>query len=604
MSWANPLATIQAAAPAAQLRPFGAGDPLIVVPAEQWRAAALAVRDRLGGHQCRCLSGVDWLHLGLPSRLGPTVKTVVPGIVPSESLAVLVHIGSTQHPGVVTLCCEVPRNRPQVPSLGEVWPVAAWFEREAFDLYGIQFTGHPDLRRLLLPDDWEGHPGRRDAPMTVSYHGVAHARADRSGPHAHAGEVPSAPDQTPASAGEKPASLALLATPRIEVAAECMTLHLGPHHPATHGVLRLELETDGEIVRHCRPDIGYLHRAIEKICEAIPYDQVTPYTDRVDYVCAMNANLAWVLAVERLLALDPATAVVVPRRAEVIRVLVAELDRISSHLVAVGALAMDLGAYTPFLHAIAQRETVNDLFERTCGARLTHNYLTIGGVERDLYAGAEGDIHAFLGDVERELVRFHRLITGNPIFRERCAGVAVVSAAEATAYGLVGPNLRGSGVGRDVRKDEPYGLYAELGFTVPVGEGFAGRHGAVGDAFDRYIVRSLEMLESISLCRQALALLPAKADQASHPEGGWQADASKALRKPPAGHVYVASEAPRGEHGYAVLSDGAKQPYRVRIKTGSFTALSLFERLLPGCFLADVVTIIGSFDIVLPEVDR
>jgi NADH-quinone oxidoreductase subunit D len=294
----------------------------------------------------------------------------------------------------------------------------------------------------------------------------------------------------------------------------------------------------------------------------------------------------------------------VPRRAEVIRILVAELNRISSHLVAVGAMAMDIGAYTPFLHAIAQRETVNDLFERLCGQRLTYNYMTIGGVAFDLHAGAEDEIRAFLAELEREMARFNRLVTTSAIFRERCAGVAVVDAASAVAWGLSGPNLRGSGVARDLRRDAPYGLYGELDVQVPVGEAYAGGRGRVGDCYDRYVVRLLEILESVRLVRTALDLLPPAAAKADDPVGGIQADAAKALRKPPAGEVRMRTEAPRGEMSYVLVSDGGRQPWRVRARTGSFTACAMLGHLLPSVFLADIVAIIGSFDIVLPEVDR
>lgn len=384
---------------------------------------------------------------------------------------------------------------------------------------------------------------------------------------------------------------------------ELMTLNMGPHHPSTHGVLRLVLEVDGEVVVHCRPDLGFLHRSIEKIGEYLEFPQFVPYTDRVDYVCAMNSNHAWCVAAEMLLNSTPATAVAVPRRAEFLRVIVAELNRISSHLVALGAFSMDMGAFTPFLHGIGLREQVNDIFEKLCGARLTHNYVTIGGVSHDLYAGAEDDIRAFCSTCEREMVRFNRLITANAIFRDRLGGVAVVDAEQAVSYGLVGPNLRGSGVSWDLRRDEPYGVYGELAFAVPVGEGFAGL-GTPGDCYDRFVVRCIEVLESIRLVRQCLERMPSVADKADHPEGGWQADASKLLRKPPRGEVYARVENPRGETGYHLVSDGSRKPYRIKIRTGSFTAMSIFESLVPGLMIADLVAVIGSFDIVVPEVDR
>jgi NADH-quinone oxidoreductase subunit D len=387
-------------------------------------------------------------------------------------------------------------------------------------------------------------------------------------------------------------------------AGERMTLNMGPHHPATHGVLRIVVESDGEVVASCTPDHGYLHRSIEKIGECVEWPMFVPYTDRIDYVCAMNANLAYCVAVEKLLQTDVAHPVAVPRRAECIRVLVAELNRISSHLVAVGAMAMDVGAYTPFLHGIAQREGVNDVFEKLCGQRLTYNYVTIGGVAFDLYPGAVEEITAFLDQFEREMVRFNKLVTTNTIFRDRCAGVAVVSGADAIAWGLAGPNLRGSGVDFDLRRDESYGIYGELGVRVPVGEAYAGRKGRVGDAYDRYVVRLLEIQESVRLCREVLKLLPPAAAKAADPVGGWQADVGKLLKKPPKGAVHVRTEAPRGEMGYFLVSDGTKVPFRVRCRTGSFTAAGIFHRVMRGIFLADVVAVIGSFDIVVPEIDR
>lgn len=385
---------------------------------------------------------------------------------------------------------------------------------------------------------------------------------------------------------------------------ERMTLNMGPHHPATHGVLRIVVESDGEVVASCTPDHGYLHRSIEKIGENVDWSMFVPYTDRIDYVCAMNANLAYCVAVERLLATDATNTVVVPRRAECIRVLVAELNRISSHLVAVGAMAMDVGAYTPFLHGIAQREAVNDIFEKLCGQRLTYNYITIGGVAHDLYPTAVDEIARFLDQFEREMLRFNQLVTTNTIFRDRCAGVAAVTAEDAIAWGLVGPNLRGSGVDFDLRRDESYGLYGELGVQVPTGQGFAGRKGRVGDAYDRYVVRLLEIQESVRLCRAVLKLLPPAAAKANDPLGGHQADVARMLKKPPKGAVHVRTEAPRGEMGYFLVSDGGKMPFRVRCRTGSFTAAGIFHQVMRGIFLADVVAVIGSFDIVVPEIDR
>jgi NADH-quinone oxidoreductase subunit D len=385
---------------------------------------------------------------------------------------------------------------------------------------------------------------------------------------------------------------------------ERMTLNMGPHHPATHGVLRIIVESDGEVVATCTPDHGYLHRSIEKIGECVEWPMFVPYTDRVDYVCAMNSNLAYCIAAERLLNTDPATAVQVPLRAECIRVLVAELNRISSHMIAVGAMAMDVGAVTPFLHGIAQREMVNDIFERLCGQRLTYNYVTVGGVAYDLYPGAQEEIARFLDRFEVEMIRFNKLVTTNTIFRDRCAGVATVSRDEAIAWGLVGPNLRASGVDWDLRRDEPYGIYDRLAVRVPYGQAFAGRTGAVGDSYDRYIVRLLEVQESVRLCREVLKILPPSADKPADPTGGFQADVKKQLQRPPKGEIHCRTEAPRGEMGYWIVSDGSKVPYRMRVRTGSFSAAGIFHHVMRGIFLADVVAVIGSFDVVVPEIDR
>lgn len=381
-----------------------------------------------------------------------------------------------------------------------------------------------------------------------------------------------------------------------------MVISMGPHHPSTHGVLRLELVSDGEVVSVARPDIGYLHRAIEKIAENLEYRQFMPYTDRVDYVCAMNSNHAYALAVEKLAEIQ------VPLRAELIRVLVAELNRISSHMVCLGALAMDMGAFTPFLHGIIHREKVNDIFESVCGARLTYNYLTIGGVAFDLPPAFLDQCDAFAGYMPGQMDEFNDLITGNSIFQRRLCGVGTVPPDRAIAHGLVGPNLRASGVCFDLRKDEPYSLYGQLDFAVPVGDG--GRpggsnpNGRLGDAFDRYVVRVKEVEESVKIIRQVVKRLREN-DQlpADH------ADRKLSVKLPPkfkvkAGEVYMRSENPRGETGYYIVSDGSEKPVRVKIRTGSFSALNCFEEITRGHLISDIVAVIGSMDIVLPEVDR
>ncbi|MCY3019009.1 MAG: NADH-quinone oxidoreductase subunit D [Planctomycetota bacterium] len=388
----------------------------------------------------------------------------------------------------------------------------------------------------------------------------------------------------------------------IGIHTEEMVLSMGPHHPSTHGVLRLEVTTDGEVVAGARPDIGYLHRAIEKIAENIDYRQFMPYTDRVDYLCAMNANHAYALAVEKLAGIK------VPLRAEILRVLVAELNRISTHMICLGALAMDMGAYTPFLHAICHRELVNDLFEEVCGARLTYNYLTIGGVGDDVLAGFADKCEQFADYLTPKMTEFNELITGNSIFQDRLCTVGVVTGEQAINWGLVGPNLRGSGVRWDVRKNEPYSLYDKLQFEVPVGDGGdpkgSNPAGTLGDSYDRYMVRIKEVGESVRIIRQVCAMLRENDKlPPEHPDRQCQTKLPPRL-KVKRGEVYVRSENPRGETGYYIVSDGTEKPLRTKIRTGSFTAVNCFEEVTRGLLIADVVAVIGSFDIVLPEVDR
>jgi NADH-quinone oxidoreductase subunit D len=381
-----------------------------------------------------------------------------------------------------------------------------------------------------------------------------------------------------------------------------MVLSMGPHHPSTHGVLRLEVITDGEVVVAAKPDIGYLHRAIEKIAEYIDYRQFMPYTDRVDYICAMNSNHAYALAVEKLGGYK------VPLRGELMRVMVAELNRISSHMICIGALAMDMGAYTPFLHGICHRERVNDIFEEVCGARLTYNYMTIGGVAYDAPPGFIDKCDEFAEYLWPKMIEFNELITGNTIFKERLCNVGIVSPEQAINWGLVGPNLRGSGVKFDVRRAEPYSIYDKLAFDVPIGDGGdpngSNPDGQLGDSYDRYQVRVKEVFESIKIVKQVCAMMRENEKlPADHPDRLSQAKLPGRLRIKK-GEVYMRSENPRGETGYYVVSDGTDIPLRVKIRTGSFSGMNCFEEVTRGLLIGDVVAIIGSFDIVLPEVDR
>ena len=366
---------------------------------------------------------------------------------------------------------------------------------------------------------------------------------------------------------------------------EEMTLNMGPQHPSTHGVLRFVVKADGEVMRQAIPDIGYLHRSIEKISEKVGYHGFMPYTDRVDYVAAMFCNQGWGMVSEKL------GDIRVPKRGEYCRVIAAELNRIASHLLSVGTMVLDIGAITPFFHAFREREKINDLLEELCGSRLTYNYMRIGGVAWDLPPEYVEKVSGFLDRFEPMLAEYDDLISGNKIYVERCAGVAVISPAEAMNYNLVGPNLRASGIRYDVRRDEPYSVYPELEFDVPVGPG---DHGVLGDSYARYAVRIREMVQSIRILRQCFRQMP---------DGPVITKVPRKFR-PPAGDAHIRVESARGDMGWYAVSDGTEYPYRCKIRTGSFAAMAIIDKISAGLMLADLVTVIASLDIVAPEVDR
>jgi NADH-quinone oxidoreductase subunit D len=369
------------------------------------------------------------------------------------------------------------------------------------------------------------------------------------------------------------------------LATEDMTLSMGPQHPSTHGVLRFVVRADGEVMKEAIPDVGYLHRSIEKISEKVGWHGFMPYTDRVDYVAAMPCNQGWAMASETL------AGITVPKRGEYCRVIATEFSRIHSHLLSVGSMAMDIGASTPFTHAIREREYINDLLEELCGARLTFNYMRIGGVAWDLPSAWREKALAYIKRFEPLIDEFNALISYNKIYTERLANVAVITAAQAIDWNLVGPNLRGSGVSFDVRRDEPYSIYPELDFEVPVGKG---EMGTVGDCFDRYIVRMDEMKQCCRMIRQCLGQLPA---------GPVIAKVARNF-KPPAGDCYVRLESARGDMGWYVVSDGTSFPYRCKIRTGSFSAISIIPAISRNLMIADLIAVIASLDLVAPEIDR
>lgn len=367
--------------------------------------------------------------------------------------------------------------------------------------------------------------------------------------------------------------------------SDLLTLNMGPQHPATHGVLRLEIKTDSEIVVDAIPHIGYLHRCFEKHAENLDYRGVIPFVDRMDYVGAMGMELGYVLTIEKMLGTE------VPKRAEYIRVLVAELQRISSHLLFFGTYAIDMGAFTPMLYAFQDREEILRIFEELSGARLLYNYIWMGGVWNDINDDQLRRVAAFCDRFEGELSKYFALVGENKIFIERLANVGVLTKEQCFDFGATGPVLRGSGVNWDLRKNRPYGIYEKFDFDVIVGKG---EKGTIGDCWDRFYVRMYEMFESIKIIRQVLEGIE---------EGPVMGKVPKII-KVPAGECFMRTEAPRGEIGYHLISDGGKTPYRLKVKSPCFTHVSMLPVMAPGQMVADLVATVGSIDIVLGEVDR
>ena len=392
-----------------------------------------------------------------------------------------------------------------------------------------------------------------------------------------------------------------------DLQGEKMTLNMGPSHPATHGVLRLSLELDGEIISKADPEIGYLHRGDEKIAENMTYNQFIPYTDRLDYLAPLANNVAYALAVEKLLGVDDK----LPERCKFIRVICCELARVSAHLLGLGAFAMDVGALTVFLHTFNEREKIYNLIEALTGARFTTTYTRIGGLSRDLPEGWTEELSKFTKEVSEAIEEADKLLTRNKIFIDRTKGVGVITRDEAIDFGLTGPNLRGSNIEYDLRKAHPYLVYDQLDFDIPYGE--------VGDCYDRYLIRMEEMRQSVRILDQCIAKLP---------NGPVNLDDGKIVmphkqkvlssmeelihqfmlvtqgQNAPAGEVYFGAENPKGELGFYIFSKGGGVPHRMKIRAPSFVNLSILSHKLPGHMMSDIVAILGSLDFVMGECDR
>jgi NADH-quinone oxidoreductase subunit B/C/D len=481
----------------------------------------------------------------------------------------------------VRLAVDLSPESPRVPTVTGVYPSANWYEREMIDLFGIRFDGHPDPRRLYMPSCWEGHPLRKDHPWRAS-------------------EMP------PFTAEDaRIFDRAIAEYPRIVDGPGTLVMNMGPHHPATHGVIRLVLKLDGENVEDLDLDVGYHHRGPEKIAERQTYHRFIPYTDRVDYLSGVANNLPYVMAVERLLGCQ------VPERAQVIRVMLCELFRIISHQVYVGTYAQDCGALTPVFYTFEHREQILDFISLVTGGRMHPSWFRIGGVTQDLPEGWREEMEAWLARFPAQFEEVDKLLTGNAIFMGRTRGVGALELDDAIDRGFTGTNLRAAGLRWDLRKAAPYAGYERYEFDIPVG--------STGDNYDRYLVHMEEMKQSYRIIQQCVRDMPdgpyvSPEYRYAIPEPGRMLHDIESLIHhfinvsrgfvPPAGDAYVATEAPKGEYGYWVVSDGGNLPYRVFIRTASFPHMQALLLITQGEKVSDLVATLGGIDFVLGDIDK
>ncbi len=539
---------------------------------------ATAIRDELGYDYLSSVTAVDYLPEGI--------------------MEVVYHaFRSTGESGLV-FKVQTARENAVVPSLVPIYPGADLQERETWDLLGVRFEGHPDLRRILLWEGFYGHPLRKDWSEPF-FEEEAKPFKSRS----PEGYIRRSEDDNPFKknvaypAGFNPFDWeadndqalydslrrSIKYPPHFQTTLEPVIMNLGPQHPSTHGVFRIAVALEGETILALKPVMGYLHRNHEKIGERNTYLQNMPFTDRLDYLSSMSNNFGYALAVEKLIGVKP------PERAEYLRVIMAELTRISNHIFAIGMFLNDLGAYfTPALYAIEERELILDIFEAVSGSRMMCNYFRFGGVARDLPEGAFEKIRDLVNErLPQRIDELDRFLTKNEIIRARTEGVGVLTPEQAIAFSACGPVLRASAVPYDIRRADPYSIYERFDFDVAV------RYH--GDTYDRYLIRIDEMRQSLRILQQAMRDLPNGSIQEGKPQ--YQV-------RVPAGESYGRVEGPKGELGYYVVSNGKANPWRYHVRAPSFINLTAYEMMCVGNKIADVVAILGSIDIVLGETDR
>lgn len=548
-----------------------------IVEKDHLLEVATALRDEFGYDLLSSVTGVDYYP---------------------DTMEVVYHAyKTTGGPGIV-FKVQVPRQDPiEVPSVTPIWPGAELQEREAWDLLGIRFAGHPDLRRIFMWEGFAGHPLRKDwkepfyeeeaKPYKSHWPDGKYVPGEQRNPFGDNLNFPPGFDPetwTPENPDDLLyASLARYLQGDGELKTDRVIINLGPQHPSTHGVFRAAVVLDGETVVALKPVVGYLHRNHEKIGERNTFLQNMPYTDRLDYFNSMSNNWAYALAVEKLMGIQP------PERAEYLRVIMAELSRIQNHLILIGMLLNDLGAYfTPSLYAFEERELILDVFEAASGSRMMCNYHRFGGVVRDIPPEAFEKLKLLVYDrLPRKADEFDRLLSENEILVSRLKGVAKLSAEDAIRYSITGPVLRASGVPYDVRRAEPYGIYERFDFDVAV------RYNS--DLYDRYLIRLDEIRQSLRILDQAIRQIP---------EGPVMSVKPQYQVRVPAGEAYGRVEAPKGELGFYIVSNGKPNPWRYHVRAPSFINITALEKMCMGNKIADFVVILGALDIVLGELDR
>ncbi len=500
----------------------------------------------------------------------------------ADRFAVVYVLASTALGHRLCVKTHLSAENPSLPTVSAIYPVADWLEREVYDMYGIVFSGHPNQKRLLNVNGVVGHPLRKDFPVDgrqaipesedlLDEMKVKLLRRNRTLDSLRVEEFGNAGGENGADAPDP------------------FIVNLGPAHPIVHGILRLLLAVEGETIIAAVPEIGYLHRGAEKNMECGTYHQAIPYTDRLNYASPMMNNIGYCKAVEKMLGM------VISERDTLLRVIFCELARIMDHLLCTGPHLVDLGALTPFWFLFQVREKIYDIMEKYSGARLTYSCVRIGSFPFPLYDGFTNEVAAVLRDLSPAIDDVRRLVERNRIFYDRCCGVGAVSPHDALRYGFTGPCLRATGYAYDLRKNKPYYLYDSFDFELVVGTN--------GDTYDRFFVRVYEMIESAKIIRQALARLNALPPEPPPAEGAKKQKGFKRVA-PPAGEVYDFTEAANGELGFYIVSDGSPKPYRVKVRSPSLCNYSAIEPMVEGAMIADLVSIIGSINVIGGEIDR